>query len=85
MILCENIVVWKHQGQQEVRAVIPRRRDLDENRSVLIVSATAHKQKVYLNVELKEPPSYNTTHASYLNFQIGSLLFPLTKRVRRYL
>ncbi len=47
LILCENIVIWKHQGQQEVRAVIPRRRDLDQERSVLIVSATAHKQKVF--------------------------------------
>jgi len=46
LVLGENFVVWKNQGHQEVRAALPRRKILGEERSVLIVSATAHKQKV---------------------------------------
>ena len=46
LVLGENFVVWKNQGHQEVRAALPRRKILGEERSVLIVSATAHKHKV---------------------------------------
>jgi splicing factor 3B subunit 3 len=45
LVMGENFVVWKNQGHQEVRAALPRRKILGEERSVLIVSATAHKQK----------------------------------------
>lgn len=46
LVVGENFVVWKNQGHQEVRAPLPRRKGLSEDRTVLIVSATAHKQKV---------------------------------------
>eukprot|EP01087_Luapelamoeba_hula_P013056 TRINITY_DN3708_c0_g1_i1.p1 TRINITY_DN3708_c0_g1~~TRINITY_DN3708_c0_g1_i1.p1 ORF type:complete len:1235 (+),score=206.04 TRINITY_DN3708_c0_g1_i1:98-3802(+) len=45
LICCENFVVWKNQGHSEVRAAIPRRRDVPKDKSVLITSVASHKQK----------------------------------------
>src|SRR5688572_4974692 len=46
LICCENMVIWKNQGHEEVRALLPRRKEWPKEQSLLIVSATAHKQKV---------------------------------------
>eukprot|EP00873_Tetraselmis_striata_P011542 jgi/Tetstr1/431806/TSEL_021301.t1 len=45
LVCCENFILWKNEGQDEVRAVIPRRSDLPADRGVLIVAAATHKQK----------------------------------------
>lgn len=45
LICAENFVIYKNQGHPDVRAVIPRRMDLPDERGVLIVSAAMHKQK----------------------------------------
>ncbi|XP_062092733.1 spliceosome-associated protein 130 A [Humulus lupulus] len=45
LVCAENFVIYKNQGQSDVRAVIPRRADLPAERGVLIVSAAMHKQK----------------------------------------
>ncbi|KAL8224091.1 hypothetical protein R6Q57_019566 [Mikania cordata] len=45
LVCAENFVIYKNQGHPDVRAVIPRRADLPDERGVLIVSATMHKQK----------------------------------------
>ncbi|KAK5795226.1 Splicing factor 3B subunit 3 [Gossypium arboreum] len=45
LVCAENFVIYKNQGHPDVRAVIPRRADLPEERGVLIVSAATHKQK----------------------------------------
>ncbi|KAL6126564.1 hypothetical protein ACLB2K_074611 [Fragaria x ananassa] len=46
VLVCgENFVVYKNQGQQDVRAVIPRRADLPAGRGVLIVSAATCRMK----------------------------------------
>jgi len=46
LVVGEDFVMWKNQGHQEVRTVLPRRKMLGTDRTVMIVSATAHKQKV---------------------------------------
>ncbi|PRQ45551.1 putative transcription factor WD40-like family [Rosa chinensis] len=45
LVCAENFVIYKNQGQADVRAVIPRRADLPAERGVLVVSAATHKQK----------------------------------------
>lgn len=45
LVCAENFVIYKNQGQPDVRAVIPRRADLPAERGVLIVSAATHRQK----------------------------------------
>jgi len=45
LVCAENFIIWKNEGQPEVRAVIPRRSDLPADRGVLIVSYATHKQK----------------------------------------
>lgn len=45
LVCAENFVIYKNQGHPDVRAVIPRRADLPNERGVLIVSAATHKQK----------------------------------------
>ncbi|RDX87904.1 Spliceosome-associated protein 130 B, partial [Mucuna pruriens] len=45
LVCAENFVIYKNQGHQDVRAVIPRRTDLPAERGVLIVSAAMHKLK----------------------------------------
>ncbi|XP_057733272.1 spliceosome-associated protein 130 A [Arachis stenosperma] len=45
LVCAENFVIYKNQGQPDVRAVIPRRADLPAERGVLIVSAAMHKLK----------------------------------------
>ncbi|KAK7310260.1 hypothetical protein RJT34_07662 [Clitoria ternatea] len=45
LVCAENFVIYKNQGHQDVRAVIPRRADLPAERGVLIVSAAMHKLK----------------------------------------
>lgn len=81
LVVSENCVVWKNQGHQEVRAALPRRKVLGEDRSVLIVSATAHKQKVH--------PSLILGVCSFLFqvvlSQIGFVLHSSSKRIRRHL
>ena len=42
------MVIWKNQGHEEVRAALPRRKEWAKDRSLLIVSAASHKQKVQL-------------------------------------
>ncbi|KAL5994456.1 hypothetical protein ACLOJK_024506 [Asimina triloba] len=45
LVCAENFVIYKNQGHPDVRAVIPRRADLPNERGVLIISAATHKQK----------------------------------------
>lgn len=45
LVCAENFVLYKNQGQQEVRAVIPRRADLPAERGVLVVAAATHRQR----------------------------------------
>ncbi|XP_061998714.1 spliceosome-associated protein 130 A-like [Rosa rugosa] len=45
LVCAENFVIYKNQGQGDVRAVIPRRADLPAQRGVLIVSAATYKLK----------------------------------------
>ncbi|KAL5711133.1 hypothetical protein ACHQM5_021624 [Ranunculus cassubicifolius] len=45
LVCAENFVIYKNQGHQDVRAVIPRRADLPAERGVLIVSAATHRHK----------------------------------------
>eukprot|EP00879_Flechtneria_rotunda_P016767 GHRR01017550.1.p1 GENE.GHRR01017550.1~~GHRR01017550.1.p1 ORF type:complete len:1036 (+),score=359.64 GHRR01017550.1:786-3893(+) len=48
VLLCaENFLIYRHQGHEEVRAVLPRREDLSGDRGVLIVSYASHKKKAY--------------------------------------
>lgn len=62
LVCAENFIIWKNEGQPEVRAVIPRRSDLPADRGVLIVSYAAHKQKsmffFLLQVRLPCPLSF---------------------------
>lgn len=45
LVCAENFVIYKDQNHKEVRAMIPRRRDLPKERGTLIVSFATHKQK----------------------------------------
>ena len=46
VLICgENWVSYKHQGHVEVRAPLPRRRDMPKERGLLITTGTMHKQK----------------------------------------
>ncbi|KAL9259372.1 Spliceosome-associated protein 130 B-like protein [Drosera capensis] len=45
LVCAENYIIYKNQGHQDLRAVIPRRLDLPNERGVLVVSAVMHKQK----------------------------------------
>ncbi|KAJ8615274.1 hypothetical protein MRB53_034646 [Persea americana] len=45
LVCAENFVIYKNHGHPDVRAVIPRRADLPNERGVLIVSAATHRQK----------------------------------------
>ncbi|KAJ3708266.1 hypothetical protein LUZ61_011971 [Rhynchospora tenuis] len=45
LVCAENFIIYRNQDHPEVRAVIPRRTDLPEERGVLIVSAATHRQK----------------------------------------
>ena len=46
VLICgENWVSYKNQGHVEVRAPLPRRRDLPRERGLLITTGTMHKQK----------------------------------------
>jgi len=45
LVCAENFVIWKNEGQPELRAVIPRRGDLPPDRGVLLIAAATHKQK----------------------------------------
>ena len=47
LVCAENFIIYKNQGHEEVRAVIPRRHDLPGDRGVLIVSYATHKKKAY--------------------------------------
>jgi splicing factor 3B subunit 3 len=46
VIICaENFVIYRNEGHEEVRTVIPRRSSLPVDRGVLIVSFAMHKIK----------------------------------------
>ena len=45
LVCAENFIIFKNEGHADVRAVIPRRTTLSEERGVLIVSYATHKQK----------------------------------------
>lgn len=45
VLVCgENWVAYKHQDHPEVRAPIPRRKDMPPGRGLLITSGTLHQQ-----------------------------------------
>lgn len=52
---CENFVVWRGEGQADVRAVIPRRETLPDDRGVLLTAATIFKKKnaFYIFVQVR--------------------------------
>lgn len=45
LVACENFLLYRHQGAEELRAVLPRREDLPGDRGVLIVAAASHRKK----------------------------------------
>ena len=45
LVCAENFVIFKNENHGDIRAVIPRRSSLSEERGVLIVSYATHKQK----------------------------------------
>ncbi|KIY91781.1 Splicing factor 3B subunit 3 [Monoraphidium neglectum] len=47
LVAAENFLLYRHQGHEELRAVLPRRDVLPADRGVLIVSYAAHKKKAY--------------------------------------
>lgn len=47
LVCAENFIIYKNQDHEEVRAVIPRRKDLPGEKGVLIVSYATHKKKAY--------------------------------------
>lgn len=48
LVFAENWVLYRNEGKPEIRAPIPRRELLPENRGTLIVAWTLFHQKVYL-------------------------------------
>lgn len=47
LVCAENFLLYRHQGHEELRAVLPRREDLSGDRGVLIVAYASHKKKSY--------------------------------------
>lgn len=47
LVCADNFLLYKHQGHDELRAVLPRREDLTGDRGVLIVAYASHKKKTY--------------------------------------
>eukprot|EP00775_Hariotina_reticulata_P013008 gene13008-13137_t len=47
LVCAENFLIYRHQGHDEVRTVLPRREDLSGDRGVLVVSYASHKKKAY--------------------------------------
>jgi splicing factor 3B subunit 3 len=45
LVCAENFIIYKNQGHEDVRAVIPRRSSLSGDRGVLIVSSATHRTK----------------------------------------
>lgn len=45
LVCAENFIIYKNQGHDDVRAVIPRRSQLSGDRGVLIVCSAAHRTK----------------------------------------
>ena len=45
LVCCENFVIYRNQNHDEVRAVIPRRTSLPNDRGVLITASAGHKSK----------------------------------------
>lgn len=48
LVCAENFIIYKNEDHPDVRAVIPRRSSLSEERGVLIVSYATHKQKTLI-------------------------------------
>ena len=59
LVCAENFIIFKNEDHPDVRAVIPRRSNLSEDRGVLIVSHATHKQRsrIYFFVQVTLPPS----------------------------
>ena len=57
LVCAENFIIFKNEGHADVRAVIPKRSSLSEERGVLIVSYAMHKQKslFYFFVQVMVP------------------------------
>uniref|UniRef100_A0A7S2F9J7 DNA damage-binding protein 1 n=1 Tax=Octactis speculum TaxID=3111310 RepID=A0A7S2F9J7_9STRA len=45
LVAGENWVAFKHQGHDEVRAPLPRRKDYPDERGLLVTAAATHKQR----------------------------------------
>lgn len=45
LVCAENFIIYKNEDHPDIRAVIPRRSSLSEDRGVLIVSYATHKLK----------------------------------------
>ena len=72
VLVCgENWISYKNQDHAEIRTPLPRRHDMPQNRGLLIISGTLHKQKTFFffllqtelgdiyKVELDMEPSLN--------------------------
>lgn len=46
LVFAENWVLYRNEGKPEIRAPIPRRELLPENRGTLIVACALYQQKV---------------------------------------
>jgi hypothetical protein len=74
LVCCENFILWKAEGQAEVRAVIPRRSDLPADRGVLIVAHATHRQKnMFFFLVQASPPRHD-----YSRFLRAVLRMPST-------
>ncbi|KAF6255086.1 CPSF A subunit region-domain-containing protein [Scenedesmus sp. NREL 46B-D3] len=47
LVCAENFLLYRNQGHEEVRTVLPRREDLSGDRGVLVVAYASHKKKAY--------------------------------------
>eukprot|EP00877_Chromochloris_zofingiensis_P000800 jgi/Chrzof1/10720/Cz05g09290.t1 len=67
LVCAENFLLYRHQGHEEVRAVLPRREDLPADRGVLIVAYAAHKRKSYAFFLLQS--EYGDIYKVTLNYE----------------
>ena len=45
LVCAENFIIYRNQGHEDVRAVIPRRSSLGGDRGVLLIASAAHRTK----------------------------------------
>lgn len=69
LVAAENFLLYRHQGADELRAVLPRREDLPGDRGVLIVAAASHRKKGYAFFLLQS--EYGDVYKATLQHEAG--------------